>query len=71
MGHDWILDVLTDLETFARSNGLPTLAAQLDEVHLIAQAEMASRGEGTKIGVRGQHAAVGCSDRAIGMRGVS
>ena len=23
MGHDWILDVLTDLKTFARANGMP------------------------------------------------
>lgn len=42
MQHDWILDVLADLKTFAKSNGLPTLAEQLDDTTLIAAAEIAS-----------------------------
>ncbi len=68
MGHDWILDVLTDLKTFARANGLPTLAAQLDDASLVAQAEMASRVEGTGSGICGKHAALGRTNRAIGAR---
>lgn len=31
MGHDWILDVLTDLRAFASANDLPSLAAHLDD----------------------------------------
>lgn len=42
MGNDWIIDVLADLKTYARNNGLTALAAQLDDTVLIAAAEMAS-----------------------------
>ncbi len=42
MQHDWILDVLADLKTFAKSNGLRALAEQLDDTTLIAAAEIAS-----------------------------
>jgi hypothetical protein len=41
MQYDWILDVLTDLKTFAKSNGLPALAEQLDDTSLLAAAEIA------------------------------
>ena len=41
MESDWILDVLSDLRTFATSNDLPKLAAQLDDAALIAMAELA------------------------------
>lgn len=43
MANDWILDVLSDLRTFARSNGLPALASQLDDATLIAATELASQ----------------------------
>lgn len=42
MKHDWILDVLTDLGTFARENDLLTLEAQLDETQMVAAIEIAS-----------------------------
>jgi hypothetical protein len=67
MGHDWILDVLTDLKTFARANGLPTLAAQLDDASLVARVEMASHVEGTGLGICGQHTASGRADRGFGI----
>lgn len=41
MHYEWILDVLTDLKTFAKSNGLPALAEQLDDTALLAAAEIA------------------------------
>ena len=41
MHYDWILDVLTDLRTFAKTNGLPALAEQLDDTSLLAAAEIA------------------------------
>lgn len=31
MSHRWMFEVLDDLETYARSNGLPRLAAQLSQ----------------------------------------
>jgi len=40
MGHEWILDVITDLRAFAKQNELPILAAQLDESALVASAEI-------------------------------
>lgn len=58
MGHDWILDVLTDLKTYARLNGLPALAGQLDDVAMVAAVELASSGEREALGVsRGDGAA--------------
>lgn len=42
MANDWILDVLTDLQTFAQENGLKPLAAKLDETSSFAQAIIAS-----------------------------
>ena len=42
MGADWILDVLTDLKSYAAKNGLGLLAEQLDDTRLIAAAELAS-----------------------------
>ncbi len=68
MGHDWILDVLADLKTFARSNGLPSLAAQLDDAGLVAQAELASLAEGKRLGLVGDGNSPGRADRAAGVR---
>lgn len=68
MGHDWIIDVLTDLKTFARTNGLNALADQLDETNLVAQVEIASQTKGTTIGLCGDDAGSGRNSRAVGMR---
>ncbi|MFZ5709435.1 MAG: hypothetical protein ACOY4T_07095 [Pseudomonadota bacterium] len=43
MQYDWILDVLADLKTFAKSNGLAALAERLDDTSLLAAAEIAQR----------------------------
>ncbi len=42
MEHDWILDVIADLRTFARQNELRDLATQMDTAWLLASAEIAS-----------------------------
>jgi len=42
MQNDWIIDVLTDLSAFAKCNGLPALAEQLEETALVASVELAS-----------------------------
>lgn len=47
MQHDWILDVLADLQKFASANGLNTLAEQLEDTTLIAAADLASMQGGT------------------------
>jgi hypothetical protein len=48
MRSDWILDVLTDLKTFATSNELPVLAEQLDDTAIVALAEIAALHERTQ-----------------------
>ncbi len=42
MSKSWILDVLTDLRAFAAKNELPIIAAELDELVVVAMAEIAS-----------------------------
>ena len=40
MQYQWILDVLSDLKAFAKSNGLAALAEQLDDTSLVAAGEI-------------------------------
>ena len=42
MGYDWIFEVLEDLKSFAKANGLPALAAKADEALQIAAIEVAT-----------------------------
>lgn len=42
MKNEWILDVLTDLKSFAHMNALPQLAEQLSDVAETAAIELAS-----------------------------
>ena len=42
MTNEWIIDVLTDLKRFAQENGLHATASELDDVCLVALAELAS-----------------------------
>ncbi|RKT27732.1 hypothetical protein BXY70_3082 [Roseovarius halotolerans] len=44
MKNEWILDVLADLEAFARQNGLPALARQLGDTRLLAVLELTPDG---------------------------
>lgn len=43
MEHDWIFDVLDDLQAYAKRNELPKLAEQIQETTLLAAVEIASR----------------------------
>jgi|GEM_PF-327375 len=45
MQYDWIVDVLSDLKTFAQTNGLSVLAEQLDDSILVAATEIAQAEE--------------------------
>lgn len=40
MGNMWIIDVLSDLRTFAEENGLPVLAAELQQTSAVAAIEL-------------------------------
>jgi hypothetical protein len=42
MANEWMLDVIADLKTFAGDNGLPALARGLDDLAILAAAEIAS-----------------------------
>ncbi|SDX08594.1 hypothetical protein [Celeribacter indicus] len=44
MRNDWILDVLTDLRSFAEQNGLKASAEQLGDTCLVVAAELANAG---------------------------
>ena len=66
MGHDWILDVLADLKSFAQANDLPSLATHLDDAALVARAEIASHAEGTGFGKTCGYALAGRSVGAVG-----
>ena len=50
MAHDWILDVLADLRTFAGKNGLNATERELDRLMVVATAELAS-GQGMMRGI--------------------
>ena len=43
MSRAWIIDVLADLQSFARRNDLPRLAAHLDETQRLAADELMRR----------------------------
>ncbi len=43
MNHDWMLDVLTDLETYAQNQGLSVLAERLNDTRSAARSEIADR----------------------------
>jgi hypothetical protein len=55
MQYDWILDVLADLKSFAKVNGLTGLAEQLDDTSLLAAAEIAQIA-GESVGETRRHA---------------
>lgn len=69
MRHNWILDVLTDLKTFAAINGLPALAEQLEDTQLVASAELGDLNEGHFIGPNIKDRRYGSSSRGARARG--
>ena len=52
MGHQWIIDVIVDLKTFAQQNELPVLAEELALAASIAEAEIDPKKEGVPPAVR-------------------
>ncbi|KPP84182.1 MAG: hypothetical protein HLUCCA08_01590 [Rhodobacteraceae bacterium HLUCCA08] len=46
MGQTWIVDVLKDLETFARDNDMPLLERQLGLCAQVAHSEVTTRSQG-------------------------
>ncbi|MEO0401084.1 MAG: hypothetical protein AAF214_01785 [Pseudomonadota bacterium] len=66
MRSDWILDVLTDLKTFARSNNMPALAEQLDDTAIVAMAEIAAMKEANNGQRHDGEAAVGTHFGGLG-----
>ena len=57
MGHQWIFEVLRDLSSYARANGLPALASKADEALRVARAEIEDAGQHSldeAVGLTGQ-----------------
>ena len=69
MRSDWILDVLTDLKTFATANDLPVLAEQLDDTAIVALAEIAALHERMQTKSHGDEQASGGSVSGAGASG--
>ncbi len=70
MVHEWVLDVLADLQSFAQSNDLDDLAAHLEKAGHIAAAEIYTQADGVTQDKYGDTAAnraypprCGCIDR--------
>lgn len=69
MRSDWILDVLTDLKTFATANDLPVLAEQLDDTAIVALAEIAALHERTQSKADGDDVKSGTHIGGVGTSG--
>lgn len=68
MQNEWILDVLVDLQAFARQNGLNALAEQLEDTRLLAALELARDSEGTQADDRRPVVATGQFFGGVGRR---
>ena len=66
MRSDWILDVHADLKAFAKSNGLPALAEQLDDTAIVALAEIAALEERTAGQIHGDGNSAGANSGGLG-----
>ena len=66
MGHKWILDVLTDLRSFAQQNQLELLAEQLAQTAKVASVEIATTSEIASVVVCGDDDHVGSFARRAG-----
>ena len=64
MANDWILDVLTDLKSYASKNGLDCLAQQLDQAMLTAAAEISTTEHGRPVTALGHAGTIGVYPRA-------
>lgn len=64
--NEWILDVLSDLKSFAAANGLSALAEQLDDTKLIAATEIASKQEEALALSHGRKGQFGAHPRGVG-----
>jgi hypothetical protein len=47
MAHQWIINVIADLQSYAAANDMPSLAAHLEHTAIIATAEVAAAAGGS------------------------
>lgn len=64
--NEWILDVLSDLKSFATANGMSALAEQLDDTKLIAAAEIASKNDEARAPANGNEGRFEPDPRGVG-----
>lgn len=62
----WILDVLADLNAFARANDLPVLSQQLETTRAVAAAEIESRNAEARATANGDPAGAEPTTRRLG-----
>jgi hypothetical protein len=48
MEHEWVKEVLVDLETFTSDNNLPQLSDKIREARIMAQVEIATKPRQTR-----------------------
>ncbi|MGR3492476.1 MAG: hypothetical protein ACU0DW_10485 [Shimia sp.] len=53
MKDEWVIDVLNDLRSFARSNDLPRLSEYLDDALVVAHSELSQRSAKTEMRIVG------------------
>lgn len=68
MKNDWIMDVLTDLHTFAFENEMKGLANQLQDAQLVAAIELATQDEESLF--EPTHAEIAIRAHSLGVRDV-
>ena len=68
MHNAWILDVLADLQAFARQNGMTALSDHLDDTRLLAALELARDNEGMQADDGSPGLAVGRLSGDVGRR---
>ncbi|GHA61266.1 hypothetical protein GCM10008927_28390 [Amylibacter ulvae] len=59
MNHDWMLDVLEDLKSFANTHELERLAEHLDSTLNVAESDLATFGGATRVQKRNGSRLVG------------
>lgn len=59
MGHNWIIDVLADVKSYAEGNNLPQLVDELGKVLHVATEEIGSEKKGVTAVARGEDTGTG------------
>jgi len=59
MGHNWIIDVIVDIKSYAEVNDLPQIADELGKMLYVATDEIGSDKKGVAVATRGESTGTG------------